>query len=55
MAERKLVIYYDDSGVNEDEFLEHVHGFFCKNPTDPTTESCPLYAMFTQSVVEEEG
>lgn len=56
MAERKLVIYYEASPeLNEDEFFEYVHKFFCKNPQDPDSSDCPLYAMTMQDVVEEEN
>jgi hypothetical protein len=55
MAERKLVVYYEASPeLDEDEFFEYVHKFFCKNPQDPDSSGCPLYAMTMQDVVEEE-
>ncbi|AXG66209.1 hypothetical protein SEA_ANNADREAMY_99 [Streptomyces phage Annadreamy] len=55
MAERKLTVYFESSDdIDEDEFFEYVHRFFCKNPNDPDVDNCRLYAMTAQSVVEEE-
>ncbi|QIQ62989.1 hypothetical protein SEA_MOAB_112 [Streptomyces phage Moab] len=53
--ERKLVIYYESSDtIDEDALFEHVHRFFCDNPNDQSVTDCPLYAMTSQAVVEEE-
>jgi hypothetical protein len=55
MAERKLTVFYESSDdINEEEFFEHVHRFFCENPNDPEVNDCPLQAMIAQDVLEEE-
>jgi hypothetical protein len=55
VAERKLVVYYESSdSIDEEAFIDYVHRFFCKNPDDPFSEDCPLYAMTLQDVVEQE-
>lgn len=55
MAERKLTVYFESSDdINEEEFFEYVHRFFCNNPNDSEVQDCPLYAITAQNVVEEE-
>jgi hypothetical protein len=55
MSERKVSIYFESKDVNEEEFLDYVHGFFCKDPRDPKVEDCRLYAVTWQNVEEKDA
>ncbi|QOI67498.1 hypothetical protein SEA_BEUFFERT_106 [Streptomyces phage Beuffert] len=55
MAERKLTVYFESSDdIDEDDFFDYVHRFFCDDPNDANVDNCRLLAMTSQSVVEEE-